>query len=122
MFHRGRGHHHHPLSAVWDTIKMDIMLAFDAFWHLDTRKFHAINEAIMILLPKCQKMECIKDYRPISLIHIIGKLFSKVLANRRAPRLDELIHATQSVFVKGRYIQDNFCFIQASTKLLHASR
>jgi hypothetical protein len=84
------------------------MQAVNTFWHMDTRKFHAINEVIMVLLPKTPDVEAIKDYRPISLIHVLGKLFSKVIANRLAPRLNELIHITHSVFVKGRYIQDNF--------------
>jgi hypothetical protein len=53
---------------------------------------------------------------------MLGKLFSKVLTNRFAPRLEELIHVTQSAFVKGRYIQDNFCYVQSSAKLLHARR
>jgi hypothetical protein len=35
-----------------------------------------------------------KDYRSISLIHILGKLFSKVLANRLAPRLQGLVHCS----------------------------
>jgi hypothetical protein len=46
----------------------------------------------------------LKDFRPISLIHIIGKLFSKVLTNILAPKLDTLVHQSQSVFIKGRYI------------------
>jgi hypothetical protein len=110
------------LQTLWDTIRAELMLAFDVFWNLDTRKFHAINEAIMVLLPKSQNTETIKVYRPISLIHVLGKLFSKVLANRLVPRLEELIHVTQSTFVKGWYIQDNFCYVQTSAKLLHARR
>jgi hypothetical protein len=110
------------LQVAWDTIRADIMMTLDAFWHMDIRNFHTINEAIMVLLPKYQNAECIKDYRPISLIHVLMKLFSKVLANHLAPRLDELIHVTQSAFIKGRYIQDNFHFIQASAKFLHAAR
>jgi hypothetical protein len=58
----------------------------------------------------------IRDYRPISLIHVLGKLFSEVLPNRLAPRLGELIHITQSTFVKGRYIQDNLRYVQSVTK------
>jgi hypothetical protein len=94
------------------------MLAFDAFWHLNTRKFHAINEAIMVLLPKSPNAVTIRDYRPISLIHVLGKLFSKVFANCLAPWLDELIHVAQSVC----YIQDNFRYIQSTAKLLSARR
>jgi hypothetical protein len=49
-------------------------------------------------------------------------LVSKVLANRLAPSLEELVHASQSTFIKGRFIQDNFRFVQASMKLLHSRR
>jgi hypothetical protein len=35
------------------------------------------------------------------------------------PQLDELTHITQSTFVKGRYIPDNFKYVQSTAKLLH---
>jgi hypothetical protein len=56
------------------------MSAFDSFWYMDTRNFHTINEALMVLLPKSAEVVAIKDYHPISLIHVLGKLFSKVPA------------------------------------------
>jgi hypothetical protein len=66
---------------------------FNAFWHLDTQHFHGVNGDLMVLLPKTAKASSIKDYHPISLIHIVGKLFSKVFANNRlAPKLAELVH------------------------------
>jgi hypothetical protein len=40
------------LQASWLLIRHELMSALDAFWHLDTRGFHNINEAIMTLLPK----------------------------------------------------------------------
>jgi hypothetical protein len=76
----------------------------------------------MVLLPKTAEAATIKDFRPISVIHCLGKLVSKILVNRLAPRLPELMHRNQSVFVKGCYIQDNFRFVQATGKLLHARR
>jgi hypothetical protein len=68
--------------------------------------------------PKTSNAIAIKDYRSISLIHVIEKLFSKVLANKLAPRLGDLVHASQSSFIKGRFTQDNFKFIQASANLV----
>jgi hypothetical protein len=89
----------HFLRVVWATIRLELMQAFDALWHMEARKFHAITEAIMVLLPKTSEAAVIKDYCSISLIHMLGKLFSKVLASHLAPRLGELIHITQSAFV-----------------------
>jgi hypothetical protein len=66
-----------------------------------THGFHAINEALLTLLSKKAEAMSLNDYRPISLIHIIGKLFSKILANRLAPMLDSLVHHSQRAFIKG---------------------
>jgi hypothetical protein len=46
----------------------------------------------LTLLLKKDNAEALKDYRPISLIHVMGKLLLKVLANRMAPHLDSLVH------------------------------
>jgi hypothetical protein len=98
------------------------MLAFEAFWHMDSRDLHAVNNGLLTLLPKTPTVACLKDYIPISLIRYIGKLVSKVLVNRLAPRLAELIHLGQSAFINGHFIQDNFKLVQSSVKLLHARK
>lgn len=76
----------------------------------------------MILLPKEKSTTTIKDYCPISLIHCIGKLISKVPANCLSLHLKDMIHHGQSVFIKGYNIHDNFRFVQASAKALHARK
>jgi hypothetical protein len=63
-----------------------------------------------------------KDYHPISLIHLLDNLFSKVFTNMLAPRLQELVHCSQRTFKKGSCIHDSFKFVQTSTKLHHARR
>jgi hypothetical protein len=68
------------------------MRPFDAFWRLDSRNFHVVNYVALILLPKKEGSTSIQDYRPISLIHMVRKLVSKVLTNRLAPHLDKLVH------------------------------
>lgn len=47
---------------------------------------------------------------------------AKLLANRLAPRLHELISINQSAFVKDLPIQDNFFLVQQTAKLLHPQR
>jgi hypothetical protein len=110
------------LHAAWPVIHHDIMCAFDAFWSLDTRHLHCTNDVLMVLLLKKADPSAIKDYRPIALIHSMGKLITKVLACRLAPKLDNLVHVIQSTFIKGRFIQDNFKLVQSTAKVLHTRR
>jgi hypothetical protein len=46
----------------------------------------------MVLLPQTSEAAAINDYWPISLIHVLGKLFSKVLSNHLVSCLAELVH------------------------------
>jgi hypothetical protein len=110
------------LQVAWHVIRHDLMSAFDAFWSMDGRDFHKVNEAMMTLIPKTCEAKGIKDFRPILLIHVVRKLFSKVLTNRLSPKLNELVRISQSAFIRGRYIQDNFKLVQGSAKLLHARK
>nr|GEY23468.1 RNA-directed DNA polymerase, eukaryota, reverse transcriptase zinc-binding domain protein [Tanacetum cinerariifolium] len=56
----------------------------------------------------CEAVECFfsKDYRPISLIGCIYKVVTKVLSNRLAPIISDLVSDTQSAFVANRQILD----------------
>jgi hypothetical protein len=55
------------------------------------------NSANIVLIPKRPDEEAVADYRPISLIHSIAKIFSKLLANRLAPVLGNLISKNQAL-------------------------
>jgi hypothetical protein len=110
------------LQVAMPIIRADFMQVFDALRHLDTRNLHTINQALLVLLPKFPKACVVKDIMLISLIHIVGELLSKALANQLAPRLGELIHPSQSKFIKGHMIHDSFCFVQASARLLSVRR
>lgn len=48
------------------------------------------------------------------LIHSVAKILAKVMANRLAPNLDALVSKSQSTFIKGRSIQDNFQYDQGA--------
>jgi hypothetical protein len=89
---------------------------------MDFRSFHLLNEAVTVLLHKTHAPAGLKDYRPISLIHSMGKLFSKTLALRLAPRMHELVSHNQSAFIQGRRIHENFRTVQLSCRWLHAQR
>lgn len=96
------------LKAAWEVIGPDVIRAFAALWELDFRSFHLVNDATIVLLHKTQALEGLRDYRPISLIHSIGKLFAKGLVMRLAPHMADLVRANQSAFIRGRRIHENF--------------
>ena len=58
------------------------MSVFHQFYHLARGDMAAINRAMIVLLPKKDEAAAITDYRPISLIHSMEKLISKVLSMR----------------------------------------
>jgi hypothetical protein len=76
----------------------------------------------LTLLLKRADASSLGDYRPISLIHLIAKVFMKMLLLRLAPKLGRLISANQNVFIPGRSLHDNFVLIKQSARLLHQLR
>ena len=82
----------------------------------------SFNATFIVLIPKKDGAEELKDFRPISLIHSFAKLVTKMLANRLGPYLQELVASNQSAFVRGRSIHDNFMLVQHSIKSLHKKR
>jgi hypothetical protein len=62
--------------------------------------FNLLNMANVVLLPKKEQALTIGDYKPISLVHSVAKIFSKTLAKRLAMHLTNMGSSNQSVFVK----------------------
>jgi hypothetical protein len=96
-------------KVCWPIIKHDIMVVISAVWSRKMMGFSALNTAYITLLAKKGDAEQPKNFRPISLVHNIAKLITKVLAYQLAGRLNQLVSPNQSVFIQGRFIQDNSC-------------
>ena len=108
--------------SCWSIIKDDIMAAISAIWSRKFVNFKVLNTAFITLLPKVDSVERPKDFRPISLVHSFAKLVTKLLANRLASRLQQLVSPNQSAFIKGRFIQDNFMLVQQTARFLHQQK
>ncbi|XP_020189389.1 uncharacterized protein [Aegilops tauschii subsp. strangulata] len=107
------------LRACWPIIKADICAAFDKLYAMNGRGFHKLNEAFLTLLPKNPDASTLTDYRPISLIHLVAKLFAKVLSLRLAPRKAQVVSVNQSAFIAGRCVHNNFRLVQQTARQLH---
>ena len=106
-------------KKCWDTIKDDVMKAISLFSNLRTANLQWLNSANVVHLPKKEGAEGILDYRPISLIHAVGKIIEKVLAIRLASHMHSLVSHAQSAFIKMRSIHDNFMYVKNFTRRLH---
>ncbi len=84
--------------------------------------FSAVNTSWLCLIPKKRVISTARDLRPISLVHILSKIMSKVLATRLQKCLHLLINPHQAAFVKGRSILDNFLCAQFLVHHLHATK
>ena len=67
-----------------------------------------LRQIIINCIPKGDKARhFIKNWRPISLISVLYKLASSVIASRIKPILPKLISGTQTGFINGRFIGDS---------------
>jgi len=80
------------------------------------------NETTIVLIPKVQKPEQVKDLRPISLCNVLYKIISKVLSNRLKQVLPDVISPSQSAFVPGRLISDNILIAYEMTHYMQKKR
>jgi hypothetical protein len=106
-------------KAAWQVIKADFMAAISRLLQGDVTRLYLLNSVYITLLPKKTEAIEVKDYRPISLVHSFAKIVTKILANQLAPKLSNLVSASQSAFVKGRCIHDNFLLVQGTARALH---
>jgi hypothetical protein len=88
-------------KAAWQVIKADFMAAISRLLQGDVTRLYLLNSAYITLFPKTAEAFEIKDYWPISLVHSFAKIVTKILANRLAPKLSNLVAANQSAFVEG---------------------
>ena len=104
-------------KSSWNTIKGDILAAFQAFHPGNGGGFAGLNNGLIVLLPKRQGAAWPGDFRPIAMIHSFGKLVSKVLASRLAPHMKYLVPVNQTAFIRGRSILDSFKYVQGAGAL-----
>ncbi|KAJ1691081.1 hypothetical protein LUZ63_015236 [Rhynchospora breviuscula] len=95
------------LKVNWELVKENLLSIFAAVYNLSLDLSQS-NLAHIILLPKEEHASLLSQFRPISIICYLPKLISKVLSNRVAPYLPALISNSQTGFIHGRLISENF--------------
>ena len=63
------------------------------------------KQAVITIIDKKGKdRSYLENWRPISLINVVAKIASKIIATRMVKGLREIIHANQLGYVKGKCI------------------
>lgn len=89
----------------WEVVKYDIMNVFHNF-HEEDMFERSFNATFITLIPKKKSAKELKDFRLISLIGSIYKIFSKVLTERLKGVMEKLEDSQQMAFIEGRQIMD----------------
>ncbi|KAL2248543.1 UNVERIFIED_CONTAM: putative ribonuclease H protein [Sesamum indicum] len=101
----------HFFQCCWEIIGQDLYGAVLDFLSGSTPPKNFTTTTI-VLIPKIEAPSTWKDFRPISLCNVTGKILSKVINNQMAKLLPKIISPSQSSFVQGRMISDNILLAQ----------
>ena len=85
----------------WETVEGEVMVVFKDFFV--SGKFEkSLNSTFIVMVPKKERADDFKDFRPISLVGSLYKLIEKVLANKLKKVMSWLVNKAQNAFVQGR--------------------
>lgn len=78
-----------------------------------------INYTHVTLIPKVKEVTKMSQLRPISLCNVIYKIMTNVLTNRLKFVIPCIISPTQSAFIPGRLISDNYLLATEVAYYMH---
>jgi hypothetical protein len=90
-------------QVFWSVIKDDLLAMFEEL-HEEKLPIFSLNFGIITLVPKLEEVTRIEQYRPICMLNVSFKVFTKVLANRLSLVAPKIIRPSQTAFTSGRSI------------------
>ena len=82
----------------------------------------SLNDTVLTLIPKEERVTNPKNFRPITLCNVIYKIISKVIALRLKPILPFIISKEQSGYIEGRKIMDSIILVHEIIHSLKSTR
>jgi mannosylglycoprotein endo-beta-mannosidase len=105
----------------WDTIKSDLLHMFSVLHSGQLELFH-LNFEEVILVPKVNEAERIQQYRPLCLLKVSFKIFTKVATIRLNTVADHVMQASQTAFMQGRNILDGVVVLHEAVRELYSKK
>jgi hypothetical protein len=94
------------------------MALFHEF-HRGSLPLFSLNFGTIILLPKCKEVVRIQQFRPICLLNVSFKIFTKVITNKLTLVAQKVIQPTQTTFIQGRNIMEGVVILHETIHELH---
>ena len=109
-------------QVFWNLIKDDLMALFTDF-HKEELNLYSLNFGIITLIPKIQKATKIQQYRPICVLNVSFKIFTKVSTNRlNKVAQTTVVSPTQTAFMPGRNIMEGVVILHETIHELHTKK
>jgi hypothetical protein len=108
-------------QVFWSLIKNDLMAMFREF-HEGSLPIFNLNFGTISLIPKQKEVKQIQQYRPICMLNVSFKIFTKVLANRLTAVADKVVRKSQTVFMSGRNILEGVVILHETIHELHKKK
>ena len=108
-------------QAFWGTIEGDLMALFSEF-HKEELPLYSLNFGTIILLPKYKEAIKIQQYRPICLLNVSFKIFTKVSTNRISVVAQKVISPTHTDFLPSRNIMEGVIVLHETIHELHRKK
>jgi mannosylglycoprotein endo-beta-mannosidase len=105
----------------WDLLKNDLMLLLNNF-HEGKLNIDRFNNGVVTLVPKSVAADKIQNYRPICLLNVIYKIVTKILTNILIQVVCFVIRASQTAFLKGRYILEGGVVMHETLNEIHREK
>ena len=108
-------------KKFWDVIKVDLMQMFHDL-HSGTLPLFSLNFGVITLIPKVQEANRIQQYRPICLLNVSFKIFTKAATIRINSIADHIVGPTQTAFIQGRNILEGVVILHETIHELHCKK
>jgi len=108
-------------QVFWEIIKGDLMSLFKDF-HEECLPLFSLNFGVITLLPKTSDAKQIQQYRPICLLNVSFKIFTKASTNRLNRVSQQVVNPYQSAFMPGRNIMEGVVILHETIHELHTKK
>jgi hypothetical protein len=108
-------------QTFWETIKDDLLDLFCQL-HAGQLELFCLTFGETVLLPKVNEAERIQQYRPICLLNVSFKIFTKVATLTLNTVADHVIRPSQTAFMQGRNILDGVVTLHETVHELHSKK